>query len=315
MDHYLATSPQAKDIFNKIQSAFARNNITPTPINYLVWYEYYLNENKPLIEEVNKALANGGKWHDILGFRLYHGLIKQQCTDMQDFEEDLLTAHSSLHVALQGLGENLNNHAQLIAKGATAEQVAVLQQNNTRIGQVHQNTKTLLDTISQKAEKTINFNFRDPITKLYNQRKLIQDIDKLKPLGNLPPLLIIDMDHFAAIQQNHGALVAENIIRFIARTITKLAGKSHCYRTGDNEFVIASIDSEHALQNIAEQARKAIANAQLKRKDTGVSIGNFSITGVIFYIGDREVPEMLETARYSLHMLKNRDQRNKIHDL
>ncbi len=315
MDHYLATSPKAKDIFNQIQSAFARNGITPTPINYLVWYEYYLNENKALIEEVNKALANGGKWHDILGFRLYHGLIKQQCTDMQDFEEDLASAHSSLSVALNGLGENLNNHATLLAQGATTEQLAALQQNNVRISQVHQNTQLLLATISKKAETTVSFNFKDPITKLFNERRLVQDIEKLKPLGNLPPLVIIDMDNFSAIQQNHGALVAENLIRFIARTLSKLAGKNHCYRTGDNEFVIFTGEGEATLSAIAEKARSAIAAAQLKRKDTGDVIGNFTVTGVLFYVGTREFIEMLETARYGLRMLKNRDQRNKIHEL
>lgn len=315
MDHYLATSPKAKDIFNQIQSAFARNNITPTPINYLVWYEYYLNENKALIEEINKALANGGKWHDILGFRLYHGLIKQQCTDMQDFEDDLASAHSSLSVALNGLGENLNNHAALIAQGATPEQVAALQHNTARLNQVHQNTQMLLASIGKKAEKTVSFNFKDPITKLYNQRKLEQDVEKLRPLGSLPPLLIIDMDNFALIQQNHGALVGENLIRFIARTISKLAGKQHCYRTGDNEFVIFTGQSEHQLLDIAEKSRKAIAAAQLKRKDTGAVIGNFSVTGIIFYVGSQDLIDMLSTARKSLRMHKNRNQRNQIHDL
>jgi diguanylate cyclase len=315
MDHYLASSPKARAIFNQIQSAFARNNITPTPINYLVWYEYYLNENKPLIEEINKALTNGGKWHDILGFRLYHGLIKQQCTDMHDFEEDLSSAHNNINIALQGLGENINNHAALIEQGATPEQLVALQQSNVRLTQVHQNTQTLLESIGKKAEKTINFNFTDPITKLYNQRKLVQDVEKLRPLGSLPPLLIIDMDNFALIQQNHGALVGENLIRFIARTISKLAGKQHCYRTGDNEFIIFTGEGEHQLLAIAEKSRKAIAVAQLKRKDTGAVIGNFSVTGILFYVGSQDLPDMLSTARNALRMHKNRNQRNQIHDL
>jgi diguanylate cyclase len=315
MEHYLATGARAQDIFNQVLSALSRYKITPTPINYMVWYEYYLNENEALIEEVNKALADGGKWHDILGFRLYHSLIKQQCTDMHEFEEDLTNAHSNLNTALQGLGENINTHTLMIVQGATPEKLAALQESNSRLALYHKNTQTLIQTISQKAEKTITFNFRDPITKLYNEKKLIQEVDKLKHLENLPPFVMLDMDNFLGIQRDYGVVVAENIVRFIARSITKIAGKQHSYRTGDNEFVIFTSQNEQQLLDIAEQVRHSVAHAQLKRKDTGLTIGNFSITGVLFYLEKNDLNSSLSHARTQLRIFKSREQRNKIHEL
>ena len=315
MEHYLASSSRAKDIFNKIQAAFVEHTITPTPINYLVWYEYYLNENHPLIEDINKVLADGGKWHDILGFRLYHGLIKQQCTDMNDFDEDLNHAYNSLNITLTGLSENISNHAKMIEEGTTSEQLSVLKKENDRINQSHQKTQVLLTGIGEKAKKSIDFNFRDPITKLYNTKKLLQYFEKISPLGNIPPILIIDVDHFAVIQQNLGALVAENIIRFIARTISALAGKQNCYRTGDNEFTIFTGEGEQQLAQIAEQARKVIASTQLRHKTTGEYIEGCTVTGILFYPGTQDITDAMTMARKHLRLYKGRDQRNQIHEL
>lgn len=315
MENYLATSALSVQLNNQIQQAFQKYGISPTPINYLVWYEYFLGNNTDFVNEIKQSLANNGQWHDILGLRLYYSFIKQQCADIHEFEDELTAAYQNLTATLGGLTANLDSHAELLEKGATPEALAALKQRHEALTNTNQRTQDLLTSLNKKAEKTITRNLKDPISRAYNRTKLDADVDTWRHLGALPPMVMIDIDQFSAIEREHGPLVSENLLRFTGKILSRIAGNRHVYRTGSNEFILCTGDTWTHMATLAEQARAAIARSNLKRKDTGSHVGGFTVTALIFQPGQQDLSTALELARRTLRTYKAREQRNAVHEL
>lgn len=83
----------------------------------------------------------------------------------------------------------------------------------------------------------------DDVTLLFNQRKLIKDIEaaveSYKTSQEDFSVLFIDIDHFKSVNDNHGHLVGTQILADVASVLRGLLRDTdHCYRYGGDEFVI-----------------------------------------------------------------------------
>ncbi len=106
----------------------------------------------------------------------------------------------------------------------------------------------------------------DDVTLLYNQRKLVKDIDlavknyqeRKEPFA----VLFIDIDHFKQVNDNHGHLVGTQLLADVASVLRTLLRESDlCYRYGGDEFVLLVPDA--TLENgkaIGERILATITN-------------------------------------------------------
>jgi len=92
----------------------------------------------------------------------------------------------------------------------------------------------------------------DPLTGLLNRRSLMEEGAALTIVGSRRnkalALLLIDLDHFRAINEGHGQAVADLVLRQVAEAI-RLAAPAGAVaaRLGGDEFAIAMLfDPEHA---------------------------------------------------------------------
>ncbi|MDE1916164.1 MAG: diguanylate cyclase [Sphingomonadales bacterium] len=78
----------------------------------------------------------------------------------------------------------------------------------------------------------------DPLTGLLNRRGLLAQVGDDGQQGALR-LLIVDVDHFKTINDNHGHDIGDDVLRNLARVLTRRVGRrGHVARLGGEEFAV-----------------------------------------------------------------------------
>lgn len=122
----------------------------------------------------------------------------------------------------------------------------------------------------------------DPLTGLYNQRYLMRHLHDLldEPQTHGLALLMIDVDHFKVVNDDHGHAVGDRALRLVADTLrTNTRVFDSVARYGGEEFVVAmpSAGRTDALA-VAERLRSSVESLTLEvgpgqRRTLTVSVG------------------------------------------
>jgi diguanylate cyclase (GGDEF)-like protein len=146
----------------------------------------------------------------------------------------------------------------------------------------------------------------DPLTGLLNRQALEDRFDELRQQALLlrTPICLVmfDLDHFKAINDEHGHDIGDAILREVAYQVRKdLRAFELVYRVGGEEFLIVLPGmSENQAIDTAERLRETISNVRVAG-DVGVtaSLGISSGTGARIDLEPlyREADEALYTAK------------------
>ncbi len=120
----------------------------------------------------------------------------------------------------------------------------------------------------------------DPLTGLYNrnllERKLNDDINRSIRYGHELSLLLIDIDRFKQINDQHGHLEGDNVLRCLAETLNASIRKTdYAARYGGEEFIVVFPETGlNEAKELAERLRiKAMTAETEKHIQITVSIG------------------------------------------
>lgn len=95
----------------------------------------------------------------------------------------------------------------------------------------------------KELEKYKKLSLIDPLTGLYNRRKLMKDLEtyiyRQKRYKDNYSLLLLDVDNFKSINDNKGHKEGDKILRKIARILkTTIRKGENCYRLSGDEFIL-----------------------------------------------------------------------------
>lgn len=147
---------------------------------------------------------------------------------------------------------------------------------------IQQRTLELQITLTELADKNKQLeqqNTRDALTGVRNRaffdQKLSAEIKRSRRERSTLGLLMIDIDHFKAINDNHGHLVGDLVIKEVANCVQQELKRStdHLCRYGGEEFaiILPNTDTEGAMV-LAEQVRLCLANHPIQYEDLTLSI-------------------------------------------
>jgi diguanylate cyclase len=121
----------------------------------------------------------------------------------------------------------------------------------------------------------------DPLTGLLNRRGFDYQIQRIGH-GSLAgcTLLILDIDHFKAINDAHGHLLGDKVIVAVANVLRGCIGeRGPIARMGGEEFaVLLSHTSSVGAVELAERIRAAVEQGKIRRNDSDESIGNVTVS-------------------------------------
>ena len=110
------------------------------------------------------------------------------------------------------------------------------------------------DSARFEAEVLEQLSERDALTGLLNRRAIEQNFDRLRAEG-YRTLAVLDLDHFKAINDVHGHVVGDAVLKAVAEAL-QADQQVHAFRLGGEEFVLL-VRGEDA-QARAERRRQAI---------------------------------------------------------
>jgi two-component system cell cycle response regulator len=174
------------------------------------------------------------------------------------------------------------------------------------------------DHLRDNVQNSIEMAITDALTGLHNRRYMESHLAALaeqasargKPLA----LMILDIDHFKAVNDTYGHDAGDDVLReFAVRMRKSIRGIDLACRYGGEEFVIVMPETDpHVAGMVAERLRRSIAgepfavNKGAKRIDVTISIGLSTLERK-----GEPVADVLKRADKALYRAKN-DGRNRV---
>lgn len=157
----------------------------------------------------------------------------------------------------------------------------------------------------RQGERLVEMSKQDPLTGAGNRRALSAKLNEVVQAGKRTSqqssLIMLDVDHFKRINDNHGHSVGDRVLVNIANLISRhIRITDRLYRFGGEEFVILAVDSDiDAASIIAEKLRIKMAEEEL--------LDGYVITvsqGVAVYTEPESANDWLDRADKALYQAK-----------
>lgn len=170
--------------------------------------------------------------------------------------------------------------------------------------------------LQQTIHELTELSLRDPLTALFNRRglneRLIEEWSRARRYGAPLSLMMVDIDHFKRINDQHGHGVGDVAIGHVARLLTRDRRVSDIVaRYGGEEFVLLLPHTplEGAL-SLAERLRYLIERSPYRTAQGDAQL-TVSMGVAAFEPSLREAGDLLELADRALYRSK-RDGRNRV---
>ncbi|GAA4744235.1 hypothetical protein GCM10023264_06910 [Sphingomonas daechungensis] len=117
------------------------------------------------------------------------------------------------------------------------------------------------DRAERQAERNAN---TDPATGLANRRELMRALGDLLGSKNSGILLLLDLDHFKRVNDLHGHVAGDQLLKLVAQTLERECPEgSCCARIGGDEFAVmfeggSTRDAEMVAQTILSKLAKPV---------------------------------------------------------
>ncbi|WP_036839987.1 bacteriohemerythrin [Pleomorphomonas oryzae] len=157
---------------------------------------------------------------------------------------------------------------------------------DTDITAMKETTATLERLVAQRTEQLERLVNTDPLTELLNRRafdeRLDLEIQRAQRYNRPLSLLFIDIDHFKQVNDRHGHVIGDEVLRMMAAVLRNgLRGTDAACRYGGEEFAVILVETDRLeALSIAERIRTAAENTRLEQlgQSTTISIGISSLT-------------------------------------
>jgi diguanylate cyclase (GGDEF)-like protein len=175
---------------------------------------------------------------------------------------------------------------------AVADQIVVAVEKSTRLA------------VTQREATT------DEMTGLYNYRFLVgyldQQVNVAERASSPLSVLMLDLDHFKAVNDSHGHPAGDRVLRQFASLALETIRKSDlAARYGGEEFVVVMANTGRGDAEVVADKIRAAAEAMVVRLDDGNDVGlTVSIGGVTFPEGTRGARNLLDLADRALYAAK-----------
>ena len=177
----------------------------------------------------------------------------------------------------------------------------------TMASTVQDNMQTLERLVEERTSELQSLAYRDQLTGIANRRGFADGFDRIKSKaseGARLALLLIDIDHFKAINDRWGHQAGDEVAAELARRISVvLRPNDVCGRWGGDEFIVLFSDlGMRPLKVIGDAMHRGLSNPVILRSGTPVPV-TVSI-GACLVEPDESVEQVADMADAALYMAK-----------
>lgn len=305
-----SSSKQSSDISESIKclrlavAKIQELTIPASPEVYSIWYEYYAGQKTELITAINRRISRNGIFNHQFCQELFNqyfvevpehklkeirqairGLIDLLKAELSVLNEDLSSYSTVLESAENDLSENIEIRSlQTIVHSLIDETKKCRSRNHKALSKVYRlNSQicSLQNTLGQLSEEV----YQDSLTGIGNRRgfdKTLADAIAESRTTNRPlSLILLDIDFFKRVNDEHGHIVGDRVLRFVSETLKRsIKGSDYVARYGGEEFALILPDTDlTGSLAVAQQVQVNVARTKLTKTKGGSPIESVTISG------------------------------------
>ena len=326
-------SEQAAEYMRLAIPLMKKYGIAMTPANYNLWYEYVSGSNAALIDAVDRELEDTGTLSPQqcrLLFERFFDREKDKAAIIQvrqemarlvkeviSFVNTGVVSSGQSSEKLQSLINNMHEDMKPQEIREIVEEAIVTVRHSASSSDILterlNTTAREIQALKEQLEDTRRESKMDTLTGLANRRafdELLERVTRFADENNQEICLIFtDIDMFRSINDKHGHLVGDQILKVIANSLKgAFKGRDLVARYGGEEFAIVLLNT--SLENaraLAEKLREDIASKRIQRKDTREPIGTITMSfGIARYVPSEGVDSFMQRADRALYMSKRK---------
>ena len=311
----------------KIQSL----GISATPENYSIWYDYYSGRKPSLTAMVDKRLENGGVFNKEFSRRVYSQFFltdpERELSEVRSAIRNLIDAlvkelseidanMSCYERTLEECNEGLSKDPEVETLSAIVHRLIeetqkcrnVNKQSLGTVNKLNQEISNMREALQEMSEAALE----DALTGIPNRRafdvKLKEMIASARTENEPLCLILLDIDLFKRVNDQHGHIVGDRVLRFVAEMIKRsIKGGDFVARFGGEEFAVILPKTEFdGGFTVAQAILKNVASTKLKVNKGGESVGSITLSaGVSLLNSNDDLESILERADDHLYTAKN----------
>lgn len=330
---YSELSDKAAEYMRLALPMMRKHGVPMTPDNYAVWYEHVSGSNAELSEQIQNLIAANPQLTEAQCKSLHDKFFNLEKDRKEVIElrlelarllKEVINFVCSSVAHNDKVNQHLNTLMTKVNRDMTPQQIhevvdEILNETRMAINNGELLSERLDTTMIEvnKLKKELEVSQReaktDTLTGLANRKAFDELVTKVTEDADTSGLdvclLFCDLDKFKEINDKHGHLVGDQVLKVVANALKdSVKGRDLVARYGGEEFSIVLLNT--SLQNaktLADNIRQEVASKRIQRKDTQESLGQITISfGVARYVPTEGVESFMQRADRALYMSKRK---------
>ena len=306
-----------------------KHKIPAIPTNYALWYTYVSNDSEQLKQDIDDSLRKGYPLSEVKAKALYrHHLSEKQEVDawelrqsveamLQELSSSMKDTHTDTTQFKSMMDVSLDNLAKIENEDLSVSQVMELVRNMVQESKAVRESTISFSSTLLKAEKEIESlklklqesqheALYDALTGLCNRRYFDSELESKMGIDTLS-LILIDIDHFKMVNDTHGHLMGDLVLKAIAKKLQQGCREdAQVFRYGGEEFVVLMPGANlQKSRHTADILRRSIESISVRDRRTGKVLDKLTVSAGVAQKSQTEgVAEFIERADAMLYKAK-----------
>ena len=272
----------------------------PIPLNYALFYFYVAGTNTRFNAMLDRMIGSSG-WDHETAAKLFMRFFTP-CSDvsMADLQQELLTVLNDIVGSVIDVAGNADQRTERLGQKVVKlgectgakQSLAIASDILVEAHELVADSKALATELRHSASEVERLKedllharreaYIDTLTGLTNRRAFDKDLKTLIDEAECDKpsfcLVILDVDHFKKVNDEHGHLIGDRVLTQLGKQLsTRTRSCDKVSRYGGEEFAILLPNTgiDQAVQ-VAEHIREGIGRLNMRRTDNNVRLGTIT---------------------------------------